>query len=200
MLASDTSDAQAAVGPFYAAIGIPEGVIVDRATGEMEGAVRRGGELVSLDQVEYGLWLLLLTPMTRALAVEAALHSELDRPDPAVARLEELNLLVKINPGDMMDDDLSRLRPIPLGVGLGNLKGDHTRFEIQNTTLSLPSPVSVDAVAIMIWWGFDGARSLREAVSHASSWLPELSVDRAGATATRLVNDLMTARLLYLDA
>jgi hypothetical protein len=187
------------VDTYYAAVGIPQGVILDRASGEIAGAVRRGGELVSLDPVEYGLWHRLLTPMTRVAVVAAALHDELGDLDPAIERLEDVDLVVAISPGAAMDDDLERLRPIPLGVGLGNLNGDPTRFEIQNSTMSLPSPVSVDAIAIMFWWEIDGTKSMREVVSYVASWLPELSDDLVETAATGLVGGLMANRLLYLD-
>lgn len=187
-------------GAFYAAVGIPQGVIVDSASGEIAGAVRIGGDLVSLSRVEYGLWHLLLTPMTRASAIAAASRNGLDNPDAANLRLENRNLVVTIRPGRVMDGDLARLRPIPLGVGLGNLKGDPTRFKIQNSKLSLPSPVSLDGVAIMLWWELDGTASLREAVARVASRLPELSLDLVETAATRLVHGLMANRLLHLDA
>ena len=106
---------------------------------------------------------------------------------------------VTIEPGKAMGAALERLRPLPLGVGLGNYKGDPTRFEIQNATLSLPSPVSLDVVAIMFWWEFDGTRSLREISSHVAARIPGLSMDRADTVVTQLAYGLMASRLLYLD-
>ncbi len=184
---------------FYAAVGIPQGMIADPSSGEIAGAVRRGGELVSLDPPDYGLWLLLLAPIERAAVVEAASSNGLGDPEAALAGLADQDLLITIRPGEAMDDDLARLRPIPLGVGLGNLGGDHTRFEIQNSTLSLPSPVSVDPASIMLWWEFDATRSLREIVPDVSSVFPDLSQDLVETAATRLVHGLMVRRLLYLD-
>lgn len=187
------------VGPSYAAVGIPQGIIVDRASGEVAGAVRRGGELVSLDSVEYGLWTILLTPMTTAATAGAASNPNLSHLDQSIARLGELDMLVTIEPGKAMGSALERLRPLPLGWALGNCKGDPTRFEIQNAALSLPSPVSLDAVAIMFWWEFDGTRSLREIASRVTARLPDLSIDRADAVITQLAYGLMANRLLYLD-
>jgi hypothetical protein len=187
------------IGPYYAAVGIPQGVIVDRASGEISGAVRRGGEIVSLDSVEYALWTILLAPATPAAVTEAASNQGWSRPDRSIARLRELDLLVTIEPGQAMGGSLERLRPLPLGFGLGNTKGDQMRFEIQNATLSLPSPVSLDVLAIMFWWEFDGARSLREIVERVATRISNLSTDRADAIVTQLAYGLMTNRLLYLD-
>jgi hypothetical protein len=187
------------IGPSYAAVGIPQGISVDRASGEIAGGVRRGGELVSLDSIEYELWAILLTPMTPAAATEAASNHNWSHLDQSIARLGELDLLVTIEPGKAMGRALERLRPLPLGVGLGNYKGDPTRFEIQNATLSLPSPVSLDVVAIMFWWEFDGTRSLREIAARVAARIPSLSIDRAEAVVTQLAYGLMASRLLYLD-
>jgi hypothetical protein len=197
-LVSPTAD-RLDTGLSYAAVGIPQGIIVDRANGEIAGGVRRGGELVSLDSVEYWLWTILLTPMTPAAATEAAPNHDWSHLDQSIARLRELDLLVTIEPGKAMGAALERLRPLPLGVGLGNYKGDPTRFEIQNATLSLPSPVSLDVVAIMFWWEFDGTRSLREISSHVAARIPGLSIDRADTVVTQLAYGLMASRLLYLD-
>jgi hypothetical protein len=185
--------------PSYAAVGIPQGVIVDRASGEIAWAVRRGGELVSLGRVEYGLWTILLTPMTLSAATEAASNRGWGNLDHAIARLGELDLLVTIEPGKAMGTILERLRPLPLGLGLGNGRGDPARFEIQNAALSLPTPVSLDVVAILFWWEFDGTRSLREIAAHVAAQVPGLSIDRADAVVTQLAYGLMASRLLYLD-
>ena len=187
------------IGPCFAAVGIPQGVIVDRASGEIAGAVWKGGKLVSLERLEYGLWTILLTPMTLNEATEAASSHSWGHLDQAIARLGELDLLVTIEPGKVMDGALARLRPLPLGLGLGNCTGDPTRFEIQNATLSLPSPVSLDTVGIMFWWEFDGTRSLREIASRVAAQLPGLSIDRADTIITQLAYGLMASRLLYLD-
>lgn len=187
------------IGPACAAVGIPQGIIVDRASGEIAGSVRRGGQLVSLDSIEYELWTILLTPMTPAAVTETASNRDWSHLDQSMARLGELDLLVTIEPGKAMGGALERLRPLPLGVGLGNYKGDPTTFEIQNATLSLPSPVSLDAVAIMFWWEFDGTRSLREIAARVAARIPSLSIDRAEAVVTQLAYGLMASRLLYLD-
>jgi hypothetical protein len=187
------------VGPYYAAVGIPQGIVVDRASGEIGGAVRRGGELVSLESVDYALWTILLAPATRAAVTVAASKHNGRRMDQSIARLGELDLLVTIEPGKAMGAALERLRPLPLGMGLGNCKGDPMRFEIQNATLSLPSPVLLDVLAVMFWWEFDGTRSMREITERVIARVPSLSIGRADAVATQLTYGLMASRLLYLD-
>jgi hypothetical protein len=187
-------------GIRYAAVGIPQGLIVDRENREVAGAVRRGGELVSLDPVEYGMWTTLLTPLTLSASAEVASARNWSNPEQMVARLGQLNLLVPIDPAKAMNGAMSRLRPIPLGCGLGNLRGDSKRFEIQNATLSRPSPISLDVVSAMFWWEFDGASTLQEIVAAITSRVPSLSLHRAGVIVVRLVYILMVNRMLYLDA
>jgi hypothetical protein len=187
------------IGPSYVAVGIPQGVIVDRAGGEIAGAVRRGGELVSMDTLEYALWTILLTPMTLTAATEAASSSNSRSLGQAIVRLRELELLVAIEPGKPMGGALKRLRPLPLGLGLGNSTGNPASFEIQNATLSLPTPLSVDIVAVMFWWEFDGTKTLGEIAAHVASRLSNISRDDADTMTSQLAYGLMANRLLYLD-
>lgn len=186
-------------GLAYTAVGIPHGIFRDHETGEVAGAVRRGGEIVSLDAAEYALWAALLTPMTVDAALEAVSPRSRERLSQAIARLGELALLVPIDPGKPMGRALERLRPLPLGVGLGNCGDGPARFEIQNATLSLPSPVSLDPVAVMFWWEFDGTKSLAEIVPDVIARVPGLPGDRSGAIVAELIHGLMASRLLYLD-
>lgn len=193
---SDGSDASGC----YVAVGIPQGLIVDQENGEVAGAVRRGGELVSLEQAEYGMWATLLTPLTLDAAIKVASSCSWSGPESIIARLGELDLLAPIDPGQAMNDSLSRLRPIPLGCGLGNIGGDSMQFEIQNATLSRPSPILLDAVSVMFWWEFDGISTLHEAVALVTSRVPGLSLEQANTIAARLVFVLMVNRTLYLDS
>ena|ERR1700733_867958 len=183
----------------YAAVGIPQGLIVDPDNGETAGAVRRGGELVSLDPVDYGLWATLLTPLTLDAAIKVATAYKWTDAGPVIDRLAGLNLLAPIDL-EAANDVLLGLRPIPLGCGLGNLKGDPASFEIQNATLSRPSAMSLDVLSIMFWWEFDGTSTLREIASQVAGRVPELSLDRAEDTVTELACGLMLNRMLYLDS
>ncbi len=184
----------------YAAIGIPHGLITDRETEDVRGAVRRGGQLVSLDPAGYGMWATLLTPLTLSAAAAIASARGWGDAGPVVARLESAGLLARIDRRQAMNGALSRLRPIPLGCGLGNVSGDPARFDIQNATLSRPAPMSLDVVSVMFWWEFDGASSLQEIASVMTSRIPGLSLAAAQAIAARLAYELMVNRMLYLDS
>jgi hypothetical protein len=183
----------------YAAIGIPQGLITDQETGEVGGAVRRGGELVTLDPVGYGMWTTLLTPLTPGSAEAIASARGWGDAGPVISRLESASLLARIDRKQVTNGTLLPLRPIPLGCGLGNPGGDPARFEIQNATLSRPAPMSLDVVSVMFWWEFDGASSLQEIASLMTSRIPGLSLPAAHAIAARLAYGLMVNRMLYLD-
>jgi hypothetical protein len=186
-------------GPRYAAVGIPQGIILDPDNKEQAGAVRRGGELVSLEPVQYVLWAALLTPLTMTASAKIAAACHWGDPEPVIRSLADQDLLVTIDPGQPMSGALARLRPIPLGYSLGNAGGDTERFEIQGATLSLTAPLALDVVSVMFWWEFDGATSLHEAVTSITSRVPALPLYDASIIAARLAYDLMLSRMLYLD-
>ena len=193
------ASADLAAGLHHAAVGIPQGLITDPETKEVAGAVRRGGELVSLEPLEYALWAAMLTPLTPVESARLARVCRWGDPEPLIARLEDQNLAVSIEPEQRMNDALSRLRPIPLGFGLGNSEGEATRFDIQTATLTRRSPLTLDPISAMFWWEFDGATSLREAAEAITSRIPGLPLDRTSAIAARLACELMRNRMLYLD-
>jgi hypothetical protein len=186
-------------GPRYAAVGIPQGIIVDPDNKETAGAVRRGGELVSLEPLQYGIWTTLLTPLAMTASAKIAAACRWGDPEPVIRSLADQDLLVTIDPGKPMSGALARLRPIPLGYSLGNAGGDAERFEIQDATLSLTAPLALDMLSVMFWWEFDGATSLHEAVSSITSRVRALPLYDASVIAARLACDLMLSRMLYLD-
>lgn len=186
-------------GPRYAAVGIPQGIILDPDDKETAGVVRRGGQLVSLEPLRYGIWTTLLTPLTITAAAKVAAACGWGDPEPVLGWLADQDLLVPIDPGQPMGGALARLRPIPLGYSLGNAGGDAERFEIQDATLSLAAPLVLDMVSVMFWWEFDGATSLHEAVSSITSRVPALPLSDASIIAARLACELMLGRMLYLD-
>jgi hypothetical protein len=187
------------MGTRYAAVGIPHGLILDPGNQEKAGAVRRGGQLVSLEPVKYGIWTALLTPLTMTASARLAAACDWGDPEPVIGWLADQDLLVPIDPGKPMNGALARLRPIPLGYGLGNTGGDAMRFEIQDATLSRAEPVALDVASAMFWWEFDGATSLNEAVSAITSRVPSLPPHEASIIAARLACELMLGRMLYLD-
>ena len=156
--------------------------------------------MVSLNRTDYEVWEHLLAPAPSPAVAETALHHNWERPVATISSLEERGLLVGISLRQSVGGELARLRPIPLGVGIGNLSGDATRFEIQNATLSLPTPIPLDPISIMFWWEFDGMTPLSKVAEHVASRLPEFSADAVAAAAVSLTCLLMARRLLYLDA
>lgn len=197
--ALDSTGARSAAA-LYAAVGIPQGVLVDSESGEAAGAVRRGGELVSLEPAEYVLWTMLMTPATREMASDLATQLGLDTVDEALERLEDQELLAAFDPDAGMDIRVASLRPLPLGFGLGNSAGDSAIFQIQNATMSLPSPARLDVISAMLWWDFDGTRSLRECATRLESSVATLSQDQSEKAVMQLTMGLMTVKLLYLDS
>jgi hypothetical protein len=185
---------------LYVAVGIPQGIIVDPSTDQDGGTVRRAGQVVSVSRSEYLLWTLLLSPLTHAAATETVSKwGILNGTDKEMALLAELGLVAQFPPGAPMDEAIGSLRPIPLGFALGNIE-DESRFEIQNSALSLSTPVALDIVAIMMWWEFDGLMTLQEAASRVASLISSLSIEQAERMAMELVPGLMANRLMYLDA
>ncbi|OBK23867.1 hypothetical protein A5634_04740 [Mycobacterium asiaticum] len=137
--------------------------------------------------------------MTVGAATEFATSRKWGELEQAIARLEKLELLATIDPGKPMDALAERIRPVPLGVGLGNSGEDPAEFQLQNSALSLSEPVSLDIVGVMFWWEFDGTRSLREIVERVVDRAGGISIDSAENVVTQLVHGLMASRLLYLD-
>jgi hypothetical protein len=186
-------------GTRYAAVGIPQGIILDPDDKETAGAVRRGGELVSLEPLQYGIWTTMLTPLTMTASAKIAAACNWGDPEPVIGWLADQDLLVTIDPDKPMSGALARLRPIPLGYSLGNAGGDAERFEIQDATLSRAEPISLNVASVMFWWELDGATSLHEAVTSVTSRVPALPLYDASIIAARLAYDLMLSRMLYLD-
>lgn len=184
---------------LYAAVGIPQGLITDPEAAETAGAVRRGGELVSLTPDDYGLWASLGTPMSRAALDEAAAARGRQAVFGAIQRLRELNLVLELDIEDSLDGQLGYLRPIPRGAGGGNLAAEPGTYQIKGESASQSSAVSVDAVGIMLWWEFDGSVSLKTALENVAKRLPELPRMTLERLAVVLLMRLMAQRLIHLD-
>lgn len=184
---------------LYAAVGIPQGLITDPEAAETAGAVRRGGELVSLTPDDYGLWASLGTPMSRATLDEAAAACGRQAAYGGIQRLRELNLVLELDIEGSLDGQLGYLRPIPRGVGAGNLAAEPGTYQIKGESASQSSAVSVDAVGIMLWWEFDGSVSLKMAMENVAKRLPQLPRAALERLAVVLLMRLMAQRLIYLD-
>jgi hypothetical protein len=175
-------------GTSYVSVGIPQGLFVDPSSGEIMGAVQRGGELVSLEPDDYELWDTLLIPR------DSHDHAQ------ALARLRDRGLIAEITREPAANTKLTRLRPIPLGAGLGNANRNADRFGIQNATYTLPGPVELDAITVMFWWDMDGSNDVAALVERAAARLPEFPQMALERAAVEIVERLMAKRLLYLDA
>lgn len=184
---------------LYAAVGIPQGLITDPKAAETAGAVRRGGELVSLPLDDYELWTCLGTPMSLAALDAAAAARGWRAAHGRIQRLTELNLLLELDTEGNLDGQLGYLRPIPRGAGAGNLAAEPGQYQIKGETTSQSSAVSVDAVGIMLWWEFDGSVSLKTAMENVAKRLPGLSHVALERLAVLLLMRLLAQRLIYLD-
>jgi hypothetical protein len=183
-----------------AAVGIPQGLMVDPETADTSGAIRVGGELVAVEPHDYRMWALLLTPLPLTAAVEVASERRWQDPGLSVARLRGMGLLVEMSPNPGEGSGLAGLRPIPLGVGLGNSSDAADLFLVQNGNLSLSSPVALDPIATMLWWECDGTSSLAEIVELVATRMRDVPREVFEVAALGLVHELMGQRLLYLDS
>jgi hypothetical protein len=184
---------------LYAAVGIPQGLITDPEAAETAGAVRRGGQLVSLTPDDYSLWSSLSTPVSRAALDEAAAACGRQAVYEGVQRLRELNLVLELDIENSLERQLGHLRPIPRGCGEGNLAAEPGMYQIKDAPLSRSPAVSVDPVAIMLWWEWDGAVSVETAMDNVAKRLPELPRTALERLAVLLLLHLMAQRLIYLD-
>ena len=184
---------------FYVALGIPQGVIADPSARSLAGSVRRGGELVSLSPDDYDVWGALLTPRSTATLAEIASLRDWSNTTDVLRRLKDMALVAEFDPAESPKGEFARLRPIPRGVGTGNLAADAGVFQIKDAPSSHSTLLSVDAVTVMLWWEFDGAASVATAVTKVTAQLPELRGDMIETLAVQLLLRLMSQGLIHLD-
>jgi hypothetical protein len=116
-----------------------------------------------------------------------------------LGRLSDVELVAQFSPAESPNEQFARLRPVPRGVGAGNLEGEPGVFQIRDAQASNSMPLSVDSVAVMLWWEFDGATSLAMAVKKVTARLPDLSESMIEMLTVRLVFRLMAQQLMHLD-
>ncbi len=186
------------IGQVCAAVGIPQGLVVDPATGETSGAVRRGGDLVSIAPADYEVWLALATPRSsHGLREVEALEGWADVEDQ-IQRLRAECLVVDFDVSEALTEETRDLRPIPRGLGKGNVGDDSDVFRIQGHDPA-SRPLDVDPVTVMLWWEFDGLTSLEVAADKVALRLPSVRSDDLGRLAVALTLSLLAQRLIHLD-
>jgi hypothetical protein len=180
---------------FFAALGIPQGVVADPVSESVAGAVRRGGELVTLSADDYDVWSSLLAPKSDEALAEVASLRGWTGIEERVRALLEAGLAVEFAGAQADDEQLARLRPIPRGSGTGNLNGDPRGFAIAGPDGAL----TVDAVTVTLWWELDGATSLETAIRRVAQRVPEADREALEEIAVLLVLRLQARGLIHLD-
>lgn len=183
--------------PYWLSVGLPKGFNLGLRTGRREGAVLLGGDLVQeMTSEEYQCWATMLVPKTSEQMndIRAQLGPSADQ---VLGNLTEQGLIRPITPGEVLSDGIGRLRPIPIGVGIGNLDDDPGTFLVGEWPAK---PVmSIDGLGQVLWLRMDGKLSLQQVSDSTASWL-DLDTEDLERGATKLVVHLMGARLLYLDS
>lgn len=177
---------------LYLAVGIPQGVVLDPQTQERFGAVRRRGEIVFIDVADYALWTQLLVPRSQP-AMGDDLHA-------AIARLQELGLLLEFDSWETAIATVGSLRPLPLAAGLGNAQAGPNQFQVRSEGGSDAPLVALEPIENLLWWEFDGRTLVQGAAARVATLTPGIETDTVLTIAVRLVLKLMANRLVYLDA
>jgi hypothetical protein len=186
------------------AIGVSQGRIVDETDDSTRTRfyIRRAGEVLAVGDSVYRLWLSALEPQTIDEFETRARQIRGPESDPlADAReLENLALIAIVDPDQTKWNALAaKLRPIPLGFGLGNSEGDVLQYEISDA-LGRPM-LRVHPLAFWIWLTWDGTLSLGQAADELAPHLPaEVTRDVILRGARELVMSCVSSGLIVLDA
>jgi hypothetical protein len=185
-------DASEPAEVLWIAVGIPQGVVLDPQSQERFGAVRRGGEVVFVDVADYALWTQLLVPRSQP-AMADDLHG-------AMARLQELGLLVEFDSWESAIATVGSLRPLPLAAGLGNAQAGPNQFQVRSAGGADAPLVALEPIENLLWWEFDGGTVVQGAAARIATLTPGVEADTVSTIAVRLVLKLMANRLVYLDS
>jgi hypothetical protein len=93
---------------------------------------------------------------------------------------------------------IGALRPLPLASGLGNAHDDPAQFRVRGAGAE-PREIQLESIENLLWWEFDGARQVSDAVSRIVAVRPDITVASVSVVAVGLVLKLMAYRLLYID-
>jgi hypothetical protein len=180
---------------YRVAVGIPQGTVRDAASpDEVVGVIRCGGAVVEVSVREYGRWIELLRTEPAETLEEA--DRAAGASDRTIERLEAIGLVATFTPGHPLTEQSRSLRPIPLGVGIGN--GGEDPYTLVIGDASLTPVLGTSSLEFALWWQFDGLTTLGEACATAAR---ELAVDPSSMerVATGLIRELMSRRLILLD-
>ena len=157
-------------------VGVSQGRIVDETddTTRSKFFIRRAGEVVPISEPAYALWRWTLVP--RSVEEFEARSNELSGSNEDsqlhAQELERLNLVTAFGPAQSEWNAVAeKLRPIPLGFGIGNSESEIPLFTI-SSALGEPM-VQVDPLGFWIWLTWDGTLSIGEGADQLASTIPE---------------------------
>lgn len=185
------------VFPCYLAVGAAIGHISLDGTTAPRFVVRTGGQLFWLDDEQFWIWIRSLF-----YAGEAQLKSwltEHNLSDNMVAKIEAMadsGLLLHFERIEDVNKVLSKIRLIPMGVGLGRSISNPDSFDVGD--FEQRPLVRLDPLSYLIWAFSDGLSSIQDAIDKSCDMLSvetEVGTRRAGF----LLPQLMLARVAYID-
>jgi hypothetical protein len=186
------------------AIGVSQGRNVDETddSTHTQFYIRRAGEVLAVGDSVYRLWLSALVPQTVDQFETRArqIHGSESDPLADARELESLALIAIFGPDQTEWNTLAaKLRPIPLGFGLGNSEGDVLQYEISDPLGR--SMLRVHPLAFWIWLTWDGTLSIGQAADELAPHLPaEVTRDVILRGARELVLSCISSGLIVLDA
>jgi hypothetical protein len=185
------------------AIGVSQGRIIDETNDSTRSqfSIRRAGEFVAVSEPVYRLWLWTLVPRSAEEFEAQAREMGGSESDPlAYAReLEGLALIAEFGPDQSEWNELAeRLRPIPLGFGVGNSEADLLGYEI--TDAAGRSRLKIHPLGFWIWLCWDGTTTIAHAANDLIPAMPaEVTRDVILGAAKELVLSCLILGLVMLD-
>lgn len=193
--------ADLAVGdPFLLPVGVPLGATPQQQGSRSKYLLRRSGEFLLLDDIEYAAFCCAQdAPSRKTLASRLAgsFGKKAEAPDVVVEKLIEYGALVELS--GVCEKDWGALRVarvIPRAIALGYLTEPAGSFAL--ATPDGAQQLALDPISYAIWCRFDGATRLDAAVQEAiqdTGFTPSVIQARCEA----LVASAMRAGLALLD-
>lgn len=187
-------------GPFVLPLGVPLGLIPPQEGSQSKYLLRRSGEFLVLEEIEYATFCFAQsTPTRKALASQLTAWSsnKVETPDVVVEKLIEHGVLLELS--GVWEKDWRRFRQVrvvPRAIALGYLIEPAGSFGLG--TPDGTQQLVLDAMSYAIWCRLDGATELSAAVDEAvqdTGFTPGVMQARSEA----LVVAAMRAGLALLD-